>query len=624
MKKGKAPAGGEADEFAIEEIGEVEVNEEDMNDPELLAMMKEMGMHVPEQPKKTAAPAPAKPKAVDLGASDADLDALERDLGEAEEPKKDRKTLLEELILDTKKKYSHAKKAGDEALMQRLMKTYKEAKAELDALEGGEVKKVAAKTEKKEMPAEDAEALKKKLAEEEKKKEMLEKQRLAREKEDEEMRQQMFAKIIEDLEKSAETKRNEAVAKKRDGDMAAATSMFKEYKLVDKQLEQVRFLRDHPSKPAPPKTCLTKIAKSKVVMFPDIPKDVLRLTVSDIENAPIPKEVKNKAGAQLYLFGEVMLMDGLNNTKVHSPTHAGTDPVFNYTIDIPIKRTQLFLKRCERMKISLSLYMKGGFLKKDHAIGQVDIPIKEIATRAESVLKVPIKQAGSSRAARDSHANVTIQVLMPINGQKDIREEFVNAMAIADPQALNVLVETIKNGGKAPEPVAPKPQPQVQARPQPQPQPATPAKQPVAPKPAQSPTQPDKKAAAAAPAAAAPASADELGDLILQVTNLKRYVSYGVLEWELGRISAEIKAYKAAKKNTDDLETRKFTCQTNMDILQLAIDMGKLTEEEYAERLQKAIEEEKQYAQQLTKLGARDEAKLCLVRKKLMEEELEG
>jgi len=95
-------------------------------------------------------------------------------------------------------------------------------------------------------------------------------------------------------------------------------------------------------------------------------------------------------------------------------------------------------------------------------------------------------------------------------------------------------------------------------------------------------------------------------------------VSNNVLEEELRRTELELKR----SPKDEELLDRRQQIQLKLNLLQIQVETGLLTQEVYINRLQKKIKEDKSIAQMLVKSGKKEEAKKVLTRAKIMEKEL--
>ena len=123
-------------------------------------------------------------------------------------------------------------------------------------------------------------------------------------------------------------------------------------------------------------------------------------------------------------------------------------------------------------------------------------------------------------------------------------------------------------------------------------------------------------------AAPVPAAAAEEEEDDMEFANA--IVSYNVLEWELGRVKEQVAAMQAKGQPVPfPFESRQQALEFRQTLMQIQVDTGQLSMEDYLQQLREAIAKETARAKALVNSN-RSKAAQAVKRVKIMKEELEG
>ena len=105
-------------------------------------------------------------------------------------------------------------------------------------------------------------------------------------------------------------------------------------------------------------------------------------------------------------------------------------------------------------------------------------------------------------------------------------------------------------------------------------------------------------------------------------TSVDNIVSNMVMEHELNLVNSNL-ASKSGKQQKDDLQDRKQALEIKMNMLVIQVQTGILDMDTYLENVQKRMDADRRLAIVFKKHNRLDLAKAALVRKKIMQDELD-
>eukprot|EP01101_Sappina_pedata_P007457 TRINITY_DN3956_c0_g1_i1.p1 TRINITY_DN3956_c0_g1~~TRINITY_DN3956_c0_g1_i1.p1 ORF type:complete len:659 (+),score=216.83 TRINITY_DN3956_c0_g1_i1:35-2011(+) len=442
--------------------------------------------------------------------------------------------------------------------------------------------------------------------------------------------------LIKELSKLIKSVHEKAMAERDQGNKSAAVLLLRREKEYRVNLLAINQMKAH-SLPIP------KYRMESLITTKEFKNEHLNAEQIEIEfvKANALPQVGNAINPYAYLAFEYASTTPVQ--KVRSSVASNTyNPEWNSKVLVRFERKKSFSLFVTKRKIVIDVYssrIMGAVTFFDTLLGKAEFSLKDLATKCELCLTSPIvvgkkKSSGQLQIiVRISHPlerpseqrsfpEPHIVFPSPLPSAQDIEDYASRGQSLvsqsssaADARASSVISQTQTPAKKRPleDTVMMDEQSQKKAQydqaPIPAPAPAS------VPAPAPAPT---PKTPTSAPAAKAEEEEEELNNLDLIISN-------NVLEWESATTTKALLGAKA-QKNTDlveQLESRLQMIESKVMVLTTQVQTGVLTMEAYAEMITAKIQEDKARANQYIYRGMKQNAAAALQRVKLMEKELE-
>ena len=425
--------------------------------------------------------------------------------------------------------------------------------------------------------------------------------------EEEEFRISVYEELESYFKRKEYDIKTQAVEAKRAGDRDKALELFREAKKVGETVAALGVAKTHPSRPMPPEFTRKKNKTETVVTNDDIDPKQLELTVVKLTGLNVP----GYTTLSTYVYTDCSIDDRQPHIHFQSeviPNNA--NPEFNFTTLIDIERTRNIGSLYERKKIPVTIYHKRAL--KDAPIGKFDIPLNALVNKAQALLTCQILAGDMKHKMPKATATVKLRLNKPAVGE-DVKVTETEEIVITGP----IFVPS-----DAPAQTQTPPPPTAAATP-------TAAAATVAP-------QPQKKTAPAATAATTAATTskynfkpghaftdEEKESLVDDTYDIKKYNSMELSEWETERVNKEIAACKKAKKPVpDELVDRPGLLENQSNMLVVRVQTGKLTIEMYVAHLERLIAADKELLGVLTMAGLTKEEGVVKERIKILQNEI--
>ncbi|KAL9545413.1 hypothetical protein MBANPS3_007169 [Mucor bainieri] len=306
--------------------------------------------------------------------------------------------------------------------------------------------------------------------------------------------------------------------------------------------------------------------------------------------------------------------------KGETPVVPGINPEFDFTLLIPISRTnRLFQRYVQRKKLTIEVFHNKytyGLFRRPVSLGKVVIPMDRLLTK--SSIAGAFDLLDGSRKKTGGKIDIQVNLREPLTGEdiakRSERWLVLDAFGSTVSECLSLARLTV-GGPQRP----PSSSPQVQHS-----EPTTP-NIPAEETPAitTTATQPESPVEKQQPAQAEQPATSDNGELEAaeeEFNSVDNIVSNMVMEHELNLVNANLKTSKQPK---DDLQDRKQALEIKMNMLVIQVQTGILDMDTYLENVQKRMEADRRLAIVFKKHGRLDLAKAALVRKKIMQDELD-
>ncbi|KAK4520318.1 uncharacterized protein ATC70_008451 [Mucor velutinosus] len=298
---------------------------------------------------------------------------------------------------------------------------------------------------------------------------------------------------------------------------------------------------------------------------------------------------------------------------------SGINPEFDFTLQIPISRTnRLFQRYVQRKKLTIEVFHNKytyGLFRRPVSLGKVVIPMDRLLTK--SSIAGAFDLLDGSRKKTGGKIDIQVNLREPLTGEdiakRSERWLVLDAFGSTVSECLSLAHLTV-GGPQHP----PSSSPQIrQADPV---TPNTPAEEiPVtttqleASVEKQQPTQAEQSAAS---------DNSELEAAEEEFNSVDNIVSNMVMEHELNLVNSNL-ASKSGKQQKDDMQDRKQALEIKMNMLVIQVQTGILDMDTYLENVQKRMDADRRLAIVFKKHNRLDLAKAALVRKKIMQDELD-
>ncbi|KAI8903968.1 hypothetical protein EDD86DRAFT_195159 [Gorgonomyces haynaldii] len=292
-----------------------------------------------------------------------------------------------------------------------------------------------------------------------------------------------------------------------------------------------------------------------------------------------------------------------------TPTVGSTNPVYEHKHIVKIQRTKPFQRHLEKKKASLTLqyktYSMFGLMASYVVFGKIQLPLDILLTKSTFHETLDIMDPKNPRKSTGGQLEVKMRLNRPINSHHIekiqvpwLQLTFGISQPALQPESQTVQPEEVPKTEKAEvPPVKQDSPPSVK-----QDSPATVKKD--------SQTTAQQKETDV-----------DLDTIELQFLNPDLIISNQVLEFEHQQVLQEIQQLKG--KPSDDLMDKKQAYEFRMNLLVTLIQLGKLDMPGYCQQVNQSIAETKKLALLFKKHGRLDLAKKALQRVKLMTEEMQ-
>ena len=430
--------------------------------------------------------------------------------------------------------------------------------------------------------------------------------------EEEEFRVSIYKELEDFFTKKEYDLKKKAVEAKQANDKDKALELFREAKKTKETVEALAAARTHPSKPMPPEFKRVKHRSETVVTNSDLDLKQMELTIVKLSNLMVP----GYTNLSTYVYADHTIDE--RQPKIHFQSEVianNFNPEFNFKTIIDIERTRSIGSLYDRKKIPVIIYHKRAL--KDMPIGKFDIPLNAVVNKAKAAFTCQILAGDMKHKMGKATATVMLRLNKPLVGD-DVNvtetEEIVLTGPIFDPATAPVTTPSPQPASPAPAPApvttaaaAPAPAPAAVAAPQPKPQ------QPQAKKVASKYNFPKGHAF----------TEDEKESLIDDTYKIEKYNSMELAEWETERVNKEIAMYKASKKPVpDDLVDRPKLLEDQSNMLVIRVQTGKLTIEGYLAHLEKMVVADNELLAVLTMAGLAKEVGIVKERIKILQGEI--
>ncbi|GAA5816671.1 hypothetical protein MFLAVUS_010201 [Mucor flavus] len=312
--------------------------------------------------------------------------------------------------------------------------------------------------------------------------------------------------------------------------------------------------------------------------------------------------------------------------KGETPVVSGANPQYDFSIMIPISRTnRLFTRYVQRKKLTVEVFHNKytyGLFRRPVSLGKIVLPMDRLLTKAS--ISGIFDLLDSSRKKTGGKIEIQVNLREPLTGEDIVKrsERWLvldsfgstasQCMALAgltvDGPYTNTNTPQLESLSAANSPVVNSPVPQEEAAEKsPEPVASTPLKSTV--------NSSDTKAI----------DTEEINELKLaeeEFNSVDNIVSNMVMEHELGLVNAGL-AGKQPAKSKEDLMDRKQALEIKMNMLVIQVQTGMLDMNTYLENVQKRLESDRRLAIVFKKHQRLDLARASLVRKKIMQDELD-
>ncbi|KAI9257469.1 hypothetical protein EDC94DRAFT_614519 [Helicostylum pulchrum] len=312
--------------------------------------------------------------------------------------------------------------------------------------------------------------------------------------------------------------------------------------------------------------------------------------------------------------------------KGETPIVTGVNPQYDFSIMIPISRTnRLFTRYVQRKKLTVEVFHNKytyGLFRRPVSLGKIVLPMDRLLTKAS--ISGVFDLLDSSRKKTGGKIEIQVNLREPLTGEDIVKrsERWLvldsfgstasQCMALAgltvDGPYTNPNAPQLESSSAVNSPVVNSLVPQEEvAEESPRPAVSTPLKSRV--------SSPDTTAI----------DTEETSELKLaeeEFNSVDNIVSNMVMEHELGLVNAGL-ASKQSAKSKEDLMDRKQALEIKMNMLVIQVQTGMLDMNTYLENVQKRLESDRRLAIVFKKHHRLDLARAALVRKKIMQVELD-
>ncbi|CAO3575997.1 unnamed protein product [Absidia cylindrospora] len=321
--------------------------------------------------------------------------------------------------------------------------------------------------------------------------------------------------------------------------------------------------------------------------------------------------------------------------KGETPIMKGTEPVFDFTLLIPITRTnRVFMRHLQRKKMLLEVFHNKysyGFLRRPVSIGKVAIPLDTLLTKAS--ISGWFDLVDNSRKKTGGKLKIQLGLSEPLTGQDITRrnERWLvldglgqqtsqlmytagltqapynssSSAAATTAAATATAVSACNESSSTPSVDVPTPSP-PQSRA------------------AEAPPPPKESRTTAKSSDTPPTGNTELESAEEELDSVDTLVSNMVLEHEINVASAALgNSNSSGGRTKEEWMDRKQALDIKMNMLVIQVQTGMLDMQQYLDSVEKRMQRDRQLALVFKKHQRLDLAKLALARKKIMQDELD-
>ncbi|KAL0089345.1 hypothetical protein F4703DRAFT_1840631 [Phycomyces blakesleeanus] len=313
--------------------------------------------------------------------------------------------------------------------------------------------------------------------------------------------------------------------------------------------------------------------------------------------------------------------------KGETAVQRGTEPDFEFSVQIPISRTnRAFLRYLQRKKLAIEVWHNKysyGLFRRPVSLGKVLLPMERLLTKTSIAGNFDILDGGRKKTGAQIHIEVNVKE--PLAGSDIVKrsEQWLVIDGFRHP-TLQLLASAGLISGDASATVSSVTASATAAMPTTTPTSIAAAAiltTPTPSSPLATPTATPTPAPAPAPAPVSlpvNETADAaLEEAIEELNNPESLVSNMVLDFEIKKVDAAL-----AKQSTEALLDRKQQLEIKMNMLIIQVQTGMLDMDTYLSAVQTRMDRDRQLAVLFKQHKRLDLAKEALMRKKLMQDEL--
>ncbi|ORZ01909.1 hypothetical protein BCR42DRAFT_457377 [Absidia repens] len=319
--------------------------------------------------------------------------------------------------------------------------------------------------------------------------------------------------------------------------------------------------------------------------------------------------------------------------KGETPIMKGTEPVFDFTLLIPITRTnRVFMRHLQRKKMLLEVFHNKysyGFLRRPVSIGKVAIPLDTLLTKTS--ISGWFDLVDNSRKKTGGKLKIQLGLSEPLTGQDITRRNERWLVLDGLGQQTSQLMYTAgltqapytSSSPAAAAAAAASVSPNNDSPSTPSVDVPTPSSQPPA-QPRAAEALPKESNTTAKSSDTPPTGNTELESAEEEIDSVDVLVSNMVLEHEINVASAALSNSNSNNGRTkEEWMDRKQALDIKMNMLVIQVQTGMLDMQQYLESVEKRMQRDRQLALVFKKHQRLDLAKLALARKKIMQDELD-
>ncbi|KAI9023819.1 hypothetical protein CLU79DRAFT_748331 [Phycomyces nitens] len=299
--------------------------------------------------------------------------------------------------------------------------------------------------------------------------------------------------------------------------------------------------------------------------------------------------------------------------KGETGVQKGTEPDFDFSVQIPISRTnRAFLRYLQRKKLVIEVWHNKysyGLFRRPVSLGKVQLPMERLLTKTSIAGDFDILDGGRKKTGGQIHIEVNVKE--PLGGNDIVKrsEQWVIIDGFRHP-TLQLLAAAGLVSGDTGAIVSSVTASATAAMPA-----TTPAS--IAAAAIPTPHTPPKTAPVSAVQDTKEPTNAVLEEAIEELNNTESLVSNVVLDFEIKKVDAAL-----ARQTTDALLDRKQQLEIKMNMLIIQVQTGMLDMDTYLAAVQTRMDRDRQLAVLFKQHKRLDLAKEALMRKKLMQDEL--